>query len=61
MDIKINTPIEVTYKQLYECRKNLAGVIAFQDEELRSDGHFFVKLLMMEYASELAYILKFNN
>jgi len=56
MEIKYDTPIEVTQKQYNICMSRHHGICAG-----RKDGNkYFIKVLFMKYADEVAEVLKNN-
>ena len=57
MEIKYNTPIEVNQKQYGICMSKHNGICAGRKE----DGKYFIKVLLMKYAKEVAKDLKNNE
>ena len=54
MEIKYNTPIEVNQKQYNVCMSRHSGICAGRTE----NGKYFIKVLFMKYAKEVARDLK---
>lgn len=55
MEIKVDTPIEVTQKQYRLIMFALAGVVAGREDD---NGKFFIKVWDMRYADSIKEILK---
>jgi N-methylhydantoinase B/oxoprolinase/acetone carboxylase alpha subunit len=53
MEVKYNTPIEVTESQYNILMTDYSGIVAGRKE----DGKFFVKCLIMKYANYVKKIL----
>jgi hypothetical protein len=57
MEIKYNTPIEVNQKQYGICMSRHHGICAGRTE----NGKYYIKVLFMRYAKEVARDLKNNE
>ena len=57
MEIKYNTPIEVTQKQYNICMNRHHGICAGRTE----NGKYFIKVLFMRFVKEVETDLKNNQ
>lgn len=55
VEVKFNTPIEVSEFQYNVLRKDFQGILAFR--ESKSDGKFFINLFMNCYKSQVQHVL----
>lgn len=55
VEVKFNTPIEVSEFQYNVLRKDFQGILAFRQSE--SDGKFFINLFMNYYKSQVQNVL----
>lgn len=54
IEIKYDTPIEVTKEQYNVLVKDMAGVVAHREE----NGKYYIKVLLMQYAKVIEDFLK---